>query len=182
MGFLSSYNRELREHPVLPQGSLVSIRFENRSTGLLSSHGRGIRPQFVMKGESRGLYRVAAGNFGVPRVATVTSGNFSWCLLEFRNPFMLWWASWDSSDVSTMEEGLISCSAGKSGFLSCSDVDLGVCLVSNGKSGLNCVEAWNSALLSRCKGGFRSPVELNWGLGLFSNLESGYQSSLHVVS
>ena len=92
LGFLSSYNRELREHPVLPQGSLVSIRFENRSTGLLSSHGRGIRPQFVMKGESRGLYRVAAGNFGVPRVATVTSGNFSWCLLEFRNPFMLWWA------------------------------------------------------------------------------------------
>ena len=36
--------------------------------------------------------------------------------------------SWDSSDVSTMEEGLISCSAGKSGFLSCSDVDLGLCL------------------------------------------------------
>ena len=81
--------------------------------------------------------------------------------------------SWDSSDVSTMEEGLISCSAGKSGFLSCSDVDLGVCLVSNGKSGLNCVEEWNSALLSRCKRGFRPPVELNWGSGAFLEFRIG---------
>ena len=30
-----------------------------------------------------------------------------------------------------------------------------------------CVEAWNSAFLSSCKGGFRPPVELNWGPGAF---------------
>ena len=72
-----------------------------------------------------------------------------------------------------MEEGLISCSAGKSGFLSCSDMDLRVCLVSNGKSGLNFVEACNSALLSRCKRGFRPPVELNWGSGVFLEFRIG---------
>ena len=79
----------------------------------------------------------------------------------------------DSSGVGTMEEGLISCSTGKSGFLSCSDMDLGVCLVSNGKSGLNFVEAWNSALLFRCKRGFRPPVELKWGSGTFLKFRIG---------
>ena len=61
---------------MLPQGSPVSIRFEMGNAGLLSNHCRGIGPQFTMKGESRGPYRVAAGNFGVPRVVTVTSVNF----------------------------------------------------------------------------------------------------------
>ena len=75
VGFLSSYNGELREPLVLPQGSPVSI--VRGSAGLLSSHGRGIRPQFALKGESRGLSRVAAGNFGFCRFETVTSGSFS---------------------------------------------------------------------------------------------------------
>jgi len=102
---------------VLPQGIPVSITFEVGSVGLLLSHCRGIGPQFTMKGESRGLYRVAAGNFGVPRVATVTSGNFSWCLWEFRNPFVLGGASQDTSGIGKMEEGLISCSGGNLMFL-----------------------------------------------------------------
>ena len=46
-GFLSSYDWELREHPVFPQGIPVSIRFEMGSVGLPSSHGRGIGPQFA---------------------------------------------------------------------------------------------------------------------------------------
>ena len=61
---------------MLSQGIPVSFRFEMGGAGLLSSHCRGIGPQFTMKGESRGPYRVAAGNFGVPRVVTVTSVNF----------------------------------------------------------------------------------------------------------
>ena len=45
--------------------------------------------------------------------------------------------------------------------------------VSNGNSGLNFVEACNSALLSRCKRGFRPPVELNWGSGAFLEFRIG---------
>ena len=54
------------------------------------------------------------------------------------------------------------------GFFSCSDVDLGVCLqFQTGSQVLTCVEAWNSAFLSSCKRGFRPPVEMNWGRGDF---------------
>jgi len=66
VGFLSSYDWELREPLVWPQGSPVSIRFVRGSAALLSSHGRGIGPQDSLKGESRGLSRVAAGNPGFP--------------------------------------------------------------------------------------------------------------------
>ena len=89
LGFLSSYDGELMEPLLLPQGSPVSIRVGRGNVGLLLSHGRGIRPQFALKGKSRGLSRVVAGNFGFPRVATVTSGSFSWCLWEVRNLFEL---------------------------------------------------------------------------------------------
>ena len=88
LGFLTSYDGKLRDPPVLPK-SPVSIRVVLRNGGLLSSHGRGIGPQFSEKQESQGLSHVAAGNLGVPRVATVTSGNISWCLWEVRNPFEL---------------------------------------------------------------------------------------------
>ena len=66
VGFLSSYDRELRELLVLPQGSPVSIRVARGSVALLSSHSRGIVPQNTLKGESRGLSRIAAGNPGFP--------------------------------------------------------------------------------------------------------------------
>ena len=85
MGFLSSYNEELREHLVWPQGSPVSIRIMRGSAALLSSHSRGIGPQDVLKGESRDPSQVGAGNPGFPRLVKVTSGSFSLCLLEVRN-------------------------------------------------------------------------------------------------
>ena len=72
LGFLSSYDGELGKRFVLPQGSPVSIRFEMGSAELLLIQGRGIRLQFALKGESQGLYQVAAGNFRVLRVAMVT--------------------------------------------------------------------------------------------------------------
>ena len=55
---------------------------------------------------------------------------------------MLGGASRDTSGVSTMEEGLISCSGGNLMFpllFRCGS--RGVSAVSNGNSGLNCVEA-----------------------------------------
>ena len=66
VGFLSSYDRELREPLVLPQGRPVSIRVARGSATLLSSHGRGIVPQNALKGDSRGLSQIAAGNPGFP--------------------------------------------------------------------------------------------------------------------
>ena len=85
MGFLSSNDRELREPRMWPQGSSVSIQVARGSTALLSSHGRGIGPQDVLKGEYRGLSGIAAGNPGFPGHVTVTSGSFSGCLWEIRN-------------------------------------------------------------------------------------------------
>ena len=49
MGFLSSYDWEIRELLVWPQGSLVSNHFARGSAALLSSHGRGIGPQDALK-------------------------------------------------------------------------------------------------------------------------------------
>ena len=56
----------------------------------------------------------------------VTSGRFSWCLLEARNTLDLGEVSLDSTGLGAMEEGLISSGGGNLRFLSCSDVGLGV--------------------------------------------------------
>ena len=80
MGFLSTYDGELREPLLWPQGSPVCIRVPKGSTALLSSRGSRMGPQDALKGESRGLSQVAAGNPGFPRLVMVTSGSFSGCL------------------------------------------------------------------------------------------------------
>ena len=80
VGFLTRYDKKLREPLVWHQGSQVSMRLERGSVSLLSSHGRGIGPQDALKNKSRGLSRVAAGILGFPRLVSVTSGNFSGCL------------------------------------------------------------------------------------------------------
>ena len=128
VGFLSSYNGELREPLVLPQGSPVSIRVVRGSAGLLSSHGRGIRPQFALKGDSRCHSRVAAGNFGFCRFETVTSGSFSWCLWEVRNSLLCEGPLGIPVGLVQWKRASSPVDAGTSGFLSCSDVDLMVCL------------------------------------------------------
>ena len=108
MGFSSSYDGELREPLVWPQGSAVSIRVERGNEAFPSSHGRVIGPQDTLKGEFQGLSRVASGNPGFPRLATVTSGSFSWCLWEARNTLDLGGASRNSMGVGAMEEVLIT--------------------------------------------------------------------------
>ena len=85
MLFLSSKDGQLKEPLVWPQGSSISIQVARVSMASLSSRGRRIGPQDVLKGEYRGLSGVAAGNPGVPRHVTVTSGSFSGCLWEVRN-------------------------------------------------------------------------------------------------
>ena len=49
MGFLTRYDRELREPLMWRQGSQVSMRMARGSVSLLSSHGRGIGIQDALK-------------------------------------------------------------------------------------------------------------------------------------
>ena len=60
VGFLTRYDRELREPLVWRQGCQVSMRVVRGSESLLSSHGRGIGPQDALKKDSRVLSRAAA--------------------------------------------------------------------------------------------------------------------------
>ena len=108
MRFLLSYDGELRELLVWPQGSPLSFRVARGSVACLSSHGRRIGPQDTLKGESRGVSRVAAGNCGFSRLVTVTSGNFSGCVLKVRNTVELGGASRDTTGFGATEEGLFS--------------------------------------------------------------------------
>ena len=69
------------------------------------------------------------------------------------------------SDSSCIAAGMNTASsrieAGTSGFLSISDINLGVSVQSEqGRQALSCVEAWNSACLSSCEWGVRPLVEL----------------------
>ena len=50
--FLTRYDGELREPLMWHQGSQVSMRMARGSVSLLSSHGRGIRPQDALKTDS----------------------------------------------------------------------------------------------------------------------------------
>ena len=90
-----------------PRESPVSIRVVRGSVALHCSHGRGIGPQNSLKGKSRGLSGVAAGNPGFPRFVMVTSGGFLGCLWEVRNTVESGGASWDSTGFGAMEQGLI---------------------------------------------------------------------------
>ena len=77
--FLPRHDEDLREPLVPLQGSQVSMRVARGSVSWLSSHGRGIATQDILK-HSRGLSRVAAENPGFPQLVPVTSGSFSLCL------------------------------------------------------------------------------------------------------
>ena len=174
VGFLTRYDRELREPLVRRQGSQVSIRGARGNASLLSSHGWGRGIQDALKGKSQGLSRVVAGDPGFPRLVMVTSGTFSWCLWEVRNTVVFGGSSWDSTWVGALEDISSRVEAGASVFLSCSDVGLSVCMPFQTWSQVStCVEAWNSASLSSCQRGFRPSGELNLGPGAPFELATG---------
>ena len=141
---------------------------------MFSSHGRGIQPQDTLKLESRGLSRVRAGNPEFPRLVTVTSGSFSGCRWEVRNTVELGRSSLNSTGFVHWKRASSRVEMGTSGFLSCSDVGLGLCMpFQTGSLVSTCVEAWNSAVLSRCQSAFRPPAELNLGPGDLFVLATG---------
>ena len=128
MEFLSSNAGEPRKPLMWPQGSSVSIRVARGSTALLWSRGRGIGPQDASKGEYRGLSGVAAGNPGFPRFVKVTSGSFSLCLLEVRHTGDLGGAFQTPLGLVQRMSALSRVEAGSSGFLSCFNVGLVLCM------------------------------------------------------
>ena len=73
-GFLTRHDEDLSEPLVRRQGSQVSMRLARGIVSWLSSHGRGIATQDILK-HSRGLSRVAAGNPRFPRLLLETLGN-----------------------------------------------------------------------------------------------------------
>ena len=92
---------------VAPGKSSLHSNFEGER-GIALESQQGNQPQDVLKGESQGLSRVAAGNLGFPRLLTVTLGSLSGCLWVVRNTVDLGGASRDSIRVGAMEEGFIS--------------------------------------------------------------------------
>ena len=63
---------------------------------------------------------------------------------------------------------------GSSGFLSSSDMDLGVPMeIQQGSQASSHVEAWNKAFLLSCKRGVRTPVKFSQGTWEFSRGAAG---------
>lgn len=108
------------------------------------------------------------------RLGMVTSGSFSRCFWEVRNTVELGGASRDPLGLVHRKRASFRVEAGSPGFLSCSNVVLGLCMpLQTGRQVSMCVEAWNSAFQSSCQRGFRPPAELNLGPGALFRLESG---------
>ena len=158
--FVSSCGRRLgvplqvppgaQEPLVLPQGSQVSIRVARVCTGVLWSHGRGIRPQFAWKGESQDVSRVAAGSVGSlelpqgPEGASHVVSGKSGILWSCEGPLGI--------PLELVQATRASCrvEAGNSGFLSSSDRDLRVPMeIPLGSQTSSGVGEWNSPLPSR---------------------------------
>ena len=165
------------------QESQVSIQVPRATTGVLWSHIRGIKPQFSWKGESQGVFRVAAGSGGslvLPRGPQGTSHGAYWksgILSSCEVPLGIPLGSVQWRRASSPVE------AGTSGFLSYSDMDLRVCLPFQTGSQSRLVLRHRSLLSSRAVKEFSGLQSSCIGdLGLFSNLQTGYQSSLCVVS
>ena len=168
---------------MLPQGSQVSIQVARVSTGVLWSHGRGIRSQFAWKGESQGVSRVVAGSVGsleLPRgpegASHVVSGK-SGILSSCEGPLGIPLQSVQGHRASSRVE------ARTSGFLSSSDMDLGVPMeFQQGSQASSRVETWNSTSLSRFQRGVRLPVEWTQGSGAFSRGATGLSHLPCVLS
>ena len=96
------------------------------------------------------------------------------CLLEVRNTVDLGGASRNPLVLVQWKSASSRIEAETSGFLSCFDVGLGLCMpFQTGSRVSTCVETWNSAFLSSCQRGFRPPVELNLGPGALFGLATG---------
>ena len=96
------------------------------------------------------------------------------CLLEVRNTVDLGGASRNPLVLVQWKSASSRVEAGTSGFLSCCDVGLGLCMPFITRSQVStCVESRNSAFLSSCQSGFRLLTELNLEPGALFKLATG---------
>ena len=116
----------------------------------------------MCRGEFRGLRGVVTGNLGFISCCMSFWGTCSCLLREFRSPLVLRGAPRDSLCITAgMNRASSQVEVGTSGFLSISDIDLGVSAYLEQESqASSCVEAWNSAYLSSCSWDVRPLVEL----------------------
>ena len=103
-----------------------------------------------------------AGSLGFLSSCMSTWRNRLCLLREVRYPLALRGAARDSSPITGgMNRASSQVEPGTSGFLSISDIALGVSVeLEQGSQASSCVEAWNSAFLSSCSWGVRPLVEL----------------------
>ena len=79
MAFLSSGDGYLWDLPGLHQGCPVPFRVSRGNVAFLSRHCSGTGPHLVLRGESRGFSRVAAGSLGF---LSICDGDLWQCLLD----------------------------------------------------------------------------------------------------
>ena len=160
VGFLTRYDRELREPLVWCQGSQVSIRVARGRTSLLSSHGSGIRAQRNEKGRSRSF----SGHCIKPRVPLTCACDLRELLrvpLRSQGYCAVWrvlsrllciWWNVRGTHLELKQEPQCS-----SPFLTQIARSLHV---GTGESGLVFSGGWDSSCLSSCSRGDRPLVEL----------------------
>ena len=168
-GFLSIGDVYLGDLPDLHQGCQGPFLFLTGKVRFLSRRCSGKQSHLLLRGESRGFYKLRPDIWNSSGVATGTSGTHSCCLRKVKSPFKLGGASRDSSPVSAGHRASSPVEFGTSGFLFSSDMDLGVPMeFQQGSQASSRVETWNSASLSRCKRSVRLSVVRTQGSGTIS--------------
>ena len=141
-------------------------------------------PSQACRGQFRCVRGVVVASLGFLSSCVSTWGTRACLLREVRSILALRGAPQDSSRVATGMNGASSqVEVGTSGFLSISNINLGVSAELKQRSqALSCVEAWNSPSLSSCSWGFRPLVNSIWNLHLFPEDANRVSVPLHVVT
>ena len=121
----SSCHGDLRKPLILVLGSQDSFGVVRGLSGFLSRHcsGKGI---ISIEGRITWYFLSCGGKLGVPLELRRVLRDCSCCLREVRSLFELRGAGRDSSRVGAGARASCQVEAGNSGFLSSSDMDLGV--------------------------------------------------------
>ena len=130
--------------------------------GLSLERLKRIRASSSMQGRISWFAWSCGGKLSIPLELRVTWGTRSFLLRKVRSPLALRGSPRDSSNIAAgMNPASSRVEAGTSGFLSISDIDLGVSAeLEQGSQASSCVEARNSGCLSSCSWGVRPVVEL----------------------
>ena len=130
--------------------------------GLSLERLKRIRASSSMQGRISWFAWSCGGKLSIPLELRVTWGTRSFLLRKVRSPLALRGSPRDSSNIAAgMNPASSRVEAGTSGFLSISDIDLGVSAeLEQGSQASSCVEARNSGCLSSCSWGVRPLVEL----------------------